>query len=81
MPDTNIVYFLPAGHYKVTNTGEQINQLNVYSRETYIEDGWEYPLYTPVVKMIEAGESDEIDIPEDHYIEIHGGSFDLIPIK
>lgn len=79
--DTNIVYFVPAGKYKVTNTGQNINQFNVYSRETHIVDGWEEPLYTPVVIMIDAGESDTVEIPENHYIEIHGGSFELSPLE
>lgn len=81
MPETNIVYFLPAGKYKVTNIGEYMNQINVYSRETYVEDGWEYPLYTPYVKLLDVGESDTVEIPEDHYIEIHGGAFELTPIQ
>lgn len=82
MPDTNIVYFLPVGRYKVTNVGENRNQFNVYSRETYIDDiGWEYPVSTPVVILLEIGESAEVEIPEDHYIEIHGGAFELLPIE
>lgn len=81
LPDTNIVYFLPAGRYEVTNTGKNRNQFNVYSRETHIVDGWEEPLYTPVVELLDVGESAEIEIPEDHYIEIHGGEFELIPIQ
>lgn len=80
MPDTNIVYFVPAGKYEVTNTGENRNQFNVYSRETHIVDGWEEPLYTPVVLLIEAGETEIVEIPDDYYIEIHGGSFKLTPI-
>ena len=80
--ETNIVYFLPAGRYKVTNIGKYINQINVYSRETYTDDaGWENPVSSPVAERLDPEASAEIEIPEDHYIEIHGGAFELLPIE
>ena len=82
MPDTNIVYFLPAGRYKVTNVGDYRNQFNVYSRETHITDeGWEEAADSLPALLLEPGESQEVTIPEDYYIEIHGGAFELVPIR
>ncbi len=80
-PDTSIVYFLPAGRYKVKNIGDNMNQINVYSRETHITDaGWEEAV-DGSCKLIDAGAADEIEIPEDYYIKIRGGAFELTPIS
>lgn len=69
--DTIIAYHVPAGTYTVTNKGEYMNQISIYSDETHItEEGWEEPAETFGAKLIDAGESDTISIEEGQYIEL-----------
>lgn len=71
--ETQYVYYLPAGTYTVKNVNEKYPaQINVYSRETHInEAGWEEPSETIFAKLLQVGESVEVGIKEDEYIEIH----------
>ena len=64
-------YYVPAGTYTVTNIGEYMGQINVYSDETVItEAGWEEAKSTGAVKLIDVGESDTITVEEGQHIEI-----------
>jgi len=47
-------------------------QISVYSRGIHVtEEGWEEPKEFIFAKVLSAGESTEITIGEDQYIEIH----------
>ncbi len=64
-------YFVPAGTYKVTNTGKYMNQINVYSDKTQItEEGWEEPAEVGMVKLLDVGKSDTITVKEGQHIDI-----------
>lgn len=70
--ETQYVYYLPAGTYTAKNVSIYPSQINVYSRETHInEAGREEPSETIFVKLLQVGESVEVSIKEDEYIEIH----------
>ncbi len=69
--DSYYIYRIPAGTYTVTNTGDYMSQLNVYSCEIYVnEDGWEEPADCYYVKILDVGNSDTVSIPEGYYIHI-----------
>lgn len=69
--ETIIAYHVPAGTYTVMNKGEYMNQISVYSDETHItEEGWEEPLETVSVKLVDVGESETITIEDGQYIEL-----------
>ena len=64
-------YYIPAGKYTVTNVGNYMSQLNVYSDETVInEDGWEEVAESYFNKIIDVNKSDTITIEEGQHIEI-----------
>lgn len=69
--ETYYIYHIPTGTYKVTNTGAYTTQVSVYSDETTItEDGWEEVAETFEVKLIDAGQSDTITVPEGAHVDI-----------
>lgn len=69
--ETFYAYYVPAGTYTVTNIGEYMGQINVYSDETVItEAGWEEAKSTGAVKSIDVGESDTITVEAGQHIEI-----------
>ena len=70
--ETYYVYRIPAGTYTVTNTGEYMNQFNVYSGEVHVnEDGWEEFTEAAYVKAMDVGQSDTFTIADGQCIEIH----------
>lgn len=71
--ETQYVYYLPAGTYTATNINENYpGQINVYSRDISVnEEGLEEPAETFFVKLLQVGESTEVTINKDQYIEIH----------
>lgn len=69
---SQFVYYLPIGTYMAKNVSSYPSQINVYSRETHItEEGWEEPGETIFVKLLQVGESVELAIDDNQYIEIH----------
>ena len=67
---TRLVYYVPAGKYSVKNAGGYMTQVSVYSTATTVnDDGIEEPADYKVT-MIDAGNTEEIEIPEDYYIYI-----------
>ena len=69
--ESQYVYRIPAGTYTVTNTGEYMNQFNVYSDEVIVtEYGWEEPADGFAI-LLDVGESDTFTIEDGQYIEIH----------
>lgn len=77
--ETYYIYQIPSGTYTVTNTGEYMNQFNVYSDEMAVtEDGWEEPAEVPYVTLLDVGESDTFTIVDGYHIEIQEpGRFSL----
>ena len=66
------VYRVPAGTYTVTNTGEYMNQFNVYSEELRVTDaGWEEPAETFACLLLDVGETGTVKIEDGQIIEIH----------
>lgn len=69
--DKNYVYFVPYGTYKITNIGDYMTQVNVYSDEKRItEEGWEEPAGTEC-KLIDVGETIEMTVYKDYHIDIN----------
>ncbi len=76
LEETIIAYHVPAGTYTVTNNGEYMNQISIYSDETHItEEGWEEPAEAFGAKLIDAGKTDTISIEEGQYIELSEPAF------
>ena len=64
-------YYVPYGTYKVTNIGEYVTQVNVYSDETVInEDGWEEIADSVCNDVLKVGESLTVTIPENYHVDI-----------
>lgn len=69
--DKRIAYFVPYGTYKITNVGEYLTQVNVYSDETVInEDGWEEIADSVCNDVLKVGESLTVTIPENYHVDI-----------
>lgn len=67
--DTYYIYLVPAGRYKVTNAGEYMNQISVYSNTTHVTDeGWEEVDNVYDLKLLDVGQSDYITVVEDSHI-------------
>lgn len=72
LEETQYVYHIPAGEYIVTNIGDNMGQINIYSDETHVTDeGWEEPAESFYIKLLDVGESDTFTIEDGQYIEIH----------
>lgn len=70
--ETYYIYRIPSGTYTVTNSGEYMNQFNVYSGEVHVtEDGWEEFTEAIYVKALDVGQSDTFTITDGQCIEIH----------
>lgn len=64
-------YYIPYGSYKITNVGDYMTQVNVYSDETVITDaGWE-EVADGSVKLIDVDASEEMTVPKGYHIEIN----------
>lgn len=67
---SRLAFFVPVGKYSVENIGSHMTQVSIYSRETTVnDDGIEEPAASNCV-LIDAGNTAEIEIPEDFYIYI-----------
>ncbi len=63
-------FYVPAGTYKVTNIGEYMNQINVYSDEIQkTEAGWEEPV-DGYAELLDVNSSKIITVEEGQHIEI-----------
>lgn len=72
MPETLIVYYLPAGDYTVKNVGEYTTQVNVY--EGFARDeSTGYDDYTNVgdTVRLDVDQTADINVPDGWFIEIH----------
>lgn len=68
---TFMAYHIPAGTYTVTNKGEYMSQISVYSDETHItEDGWEEAAETVAVKLIDVDKSETLTVSDGQYVKI-----------
>lgn len=66
------VYRLPAGSYRVTNVGKNMDQLSVYGDTVTVNDeGWEELADVGDIKLLDVNASDTITIAEGQIIEIH----------
>lgn len=64
-------YYVPYGTYKITNIGDYMTQVNVYSDEIVVNDaGWEETADAGGVKLIDVNASEEMTVPEGYHIEI-----------
>ena len=79
--ETQLVYYVPAGTYTVTNMGKYGTQVNVYEGVTVNEDGWEEVANVAEVKVLKAGESSEITVPEGYYVDIAEPDHILLEMK
>ena len=69
--ETYYIYRIPSGTYTVTNTGEYMNQFNVYSDEVVVNDsGWEEVSESFYVEVLDVGSSDTFTIADGQHIEI-----------
>lgn len=69
--ETFYAFYIPEGTYTVTNKGEYMSQVNVYSDETHItEEGWEEVVESFAVKLLDVGKSDTITVGAGQHIEI-----------
>ena len=70
--ETFYAYYIPAGVYTVTNVGEYVGQISVYSNGIHVtEEGWEEPAESGDVALLDVNESTTITIRENQYVEIH----------
>jgi hypothetical protein len=68
--ETQLVYYVPAGTYEVTNAGEYPTQVNVYEGVAVTDEGWEEPANVGDIITLKVGETGQITVPEGYYIEI-----------
>lgn len=69
--ETYYIYRIPTGTYTVTNSGEYMNQFNVYGDTVRVnDDGWEELSDVFYTKLLDVGESDTFTIEEGQIVEI-----------
>lgn len=68
--ETQLVYYVPAGTYEVTNAGEYPTQVNVYEGVAVTDEGWEEPANVGDVITLKVGETGQITVPEGYYVDI-----------
>lgn len=79
MPETQIIYHVPAGTYTVNNTSGYPGQLSVNSDETVVnESGWEEPAEVASTLWLDVGGTGTITVQDGQYIELHFNSVELI---
>lgn len=77
---TNIGYFVPSGNYRAVNNMPVRDQVNVYSPETVIQDGYEYAADGRNY-LVESGGSIDIYVPFGWYVKVAPQSvFTLSPL-
>lgn len=80
--ESKIVYFLPQGKYSAKNVSSNMAQINVYSREKNVVDGWEEPAETVLAKLLKENEDVTFEITGDQYIDIQRpDKFDISVIE
>lgn len=62
-------YYVPSGKYIVSNEGSYPTQVNVYSNEIRLVNGWEEPKEVACY-VLEKGQSKEIEVKSGFHIEI-----------
>lgn len=67
--ETFFAYYVPSGKYHVVNARTSPTQINVYSDETQIVNGFEEPKETSSY-LLQSTETKEITVPEGFHIEI-----------
>lgn len=67
--ETLLAYYVPNGKYNISNTGTYPVQVNVYSDEIHIVNGWEEPKEAKAY-VLESMETKMIQIPVGFHIEI-----------
>ena len=79
MPETQIIYHIPAGTYTVNNISGYAGQLSVNSDETVVnESGWEEPAEVAATLWLDVGGTGTITVQDGQYIELHFNSVELI---
>ena len=69
--ETVIQCYVPAGKYTLTNEGNHPTFVFIYSRKTVISSmGWEEPAESWASQMLQVGDSCDIEVKEDHYINL-----------
>lgn len=68
--ETQLVYYVPAGTYEVTNAGEYPTQVNVYEGVAVNDEGWEEPANVGDIITLKVGETGQITVPEGYYVDI-----------
>ena len=68
--ETQLVYYIPAGTYEVTNAGEYPTQVNVYEGVAVNDEGWEEPANVGDIITLKVGETGQITVPEGYYVDI-----------
>lgn len=64
-------YYIPYGTYEITNIGEYMTQVNVYSDKITVNDaGWEEIADAYGVELIDVNATKEMTIPQNYHIEI-----------
>ena len=69
MPNRYVAYFVPAGVYKVESFDQPWSQVNVYSSQTQIVDGWEEPAEASSI-LVKYAEIEEIEVKEGFYVKV-----------
>lgn len=75
--ETFYAYYVPSGKYIVTNKGYYTTQVNVYSDETHIVNGWEEPKDVQCY-LISKDQSKQIIVEEGFHIEISEPTYILM---
>ena len=69
--ETYYIYHIPNGTYTVTNTGEYMSQITVYSDEIAVNDaGWEEPAEVFFSNTLDVGKSDTVTVVDGSFVEI-----------
>ena len=81
--ETQIVYHIPAGTYKVKNLGEYQGQIEACSDNTHVTDeGWEEPEDVKGAVSLEPDEEVEFSIEDGYYLEVHlNGTLGFTEVK
>jgi hypothetical protein len=75
--ETFYAYYVPSGKYIVTNKGYHTTQVNVYSDEIQIVNGWEEPKDGQAY-LISKDQSKQIIVEEGFHIEIQDPAYILL---
>ena len=80
--ERQFVYYLPGGKYMVKNIGSYPTQVTVYEAIFHnYETGWDEYTQAGDIVLLKVGESNEINIPNGWFIEIHEPThIELTPI-